>query len=228
MGASGDYYSTDNTGATISKVVQTNITQKPANGVRYRWTNVTGLPIELVSFDGKFEGNQAMLEWNTASEKNNQFFYVERSADGLKFETVGQVKGVGNSAIGSHYNFIDSPLDPSQNEFYYRLRQTDYDNRTSYSPVIRVGTMAAENAPKIYFDNASNSINIAYNFTDVQNLHLEIVDLVGRVIYRRGLGMVNGKNSVVVDLPPDIEGIYIARLRGEPGDIATQVKFIKN
>ncbi|WP_052732792.1 T9SS type A sorting domain-containing protein [Hymenobacter terrenus] len=94
------------------------------------------LPVELTAFSVRRQGPDARLDWNTASEKNNAYFDVERSRDGLVFERTGQVVGQGNSSTPRNYFFID----PKVVQFgvptlYYRLRQVDVDGMASYSPV---------------------------------------------------------------------------------------------
>lgn len=55
------------------------------------------LSIDLVSFTGNASEQGNGLSWSTASEKNNDYFVVEASADGYNFTTVGRVNGAGNS-----------------------------------------------------------------------------------------------------------------------------------
>ena len=55
------------------------------------------LPIELLSFDGKIKDGTSYLTWKTASEINNDYFEIEKSTDGINFESIGKVTGAGNS-----------------------------------------------------------------------------------------------------------------------------------
>jgi hypothetical protein len=85
------------------------------------------LPIELIAFDAKVEEKNVRLRWSTATEINNDYFTLERSADGRNFEKIGIVRGSGNTTTRRDYDFLDeSPLD---GESYYRMRQTDYDGK---------------------------------------------------------------------------------------------------
>lgn len=85
------------------------------------------LPIELISFDAKVEGEKVLLSWSTAAEINNDYFTLERSADGRSFEDIGKLRGSGNTTTRRDYSFIDES--PLNGESYYRLRQTDYDGK---------------------------------------------------------------------------------------------------
>ena len=64
------------------------------------------LPINLLSFDGKKDGDSISLTWSTSSEINNEFFTIERSSDGLYFETVNTVSGSGNSDVIINYKYM--------------------------------------------------------------------------------------------------------------------------
>lgn len=50
---------------------------------------------------------------------------IERSSDGVKFLTIGTVKGSGT--ISEHVNYSFSDFDPNKGANYYRLRQIDFD-----------------------------------------------------------------------------------------------------
>ncbi len=94
------------------------------------------LPIELVDFTAILNDDHISLNWITESELNNDFFSIERSTDGMEFSVLGTVKGAGTTSHRKEYAFMDSDL--SSSLFYYRLRQTDFDKKSTYSKVIRV------------------------------------------------------------------------------------------
>jgi hypothetical protein len=102
------------------------------------------LPVELTAFAARREGVNARLDWNTASEKNNDYFDVERSRDGLVFERAGRVAGQGSSTMPHDYTFLDPKVAQyGVPTLYYRLRQVDKDGAVSYSAV---RTVAVESA----------------------------------------------------------------------------------
>ena len=92
---------------------------------------VNPLPVEVVDFTGHQDGNAVVLEWTTLSEKDNDYFEIERSTDGENFVTLGRVEGAGNSTIRIEYSFADN--EPVQGRAYYRLSQVDYDGTRSYA-----------------------------------------------------------------------------------------------
>ncbi len=99
------------------------------------------LPITLVDFRATPESGQVRLDWATASEKDNAYFTVERSADAMAFEPLLQLPGAGNSTAMLHYAAVDDAPLPGLS--YYRLRQTDIDGTTVEFPVVVVQNTAA-------------------------------------------------------------------------------------
>lgn len=90
------------------------------------------LPVELVSFTAEALGADALLKWATASEKNNDRFEVEASADGRSFRRIGQVPGHGSSTQPHTYQLTDAAIARyGASVVYYRLRQVDADGTAS-------------------------------------------------------------------------------------------------
>ncbi|RYM33477.1 T9SS type A sorting domain-containing protein [Brumimicrobium glaciale] len=93
------------------------------------------LPIELISFSAQADEYKSVvnLNWVTASETNNDFFTIERSSNGLNWETLSNIDGAGNSSSKSIYSYLDK--NPFYGVSYYRLKQTDFDGLFEYFPV---------------------------------------------------------------------------------------------
>ncbi|GAA3925346.1 T9SS type A sorting domain-containing protein [Hymenobacter algoricola] len=94
------------------------------------------LPVELTRFTATRQAENVQLSWATASEKNNARFEVQRSADGQHFTLVATVEGQGQSTQAHAYTAFDRQ--PLRTLAYYRLRQVDFDGKSSFSPVVAV------------------------------------------------------------------------------------------
>jgi hypothetical protein len=101
------------------------------------WCFTGTLPIQLSPFTAqKTNSDEINLQWTTESEINNDYFTIERSSDGIAFETITKQKGAGNSTQKLFYSFIDKL--PFNGKNYYRLKQTDYDGKFTFSQVVFV------------------------------------------------------------------------------------------
>jgi hypothetical protein len=94
------------------------------------------LPITLVSFNAKLLQDKVQLNWATANEFNNDFFTIEKSKDGKSWEEIGNINGAGTKNQLTNYTFYHSS--PEFGVTYYRLKQTDFDGRYSYSDIVAV------------------------------------------------------------------------------------------
>ncbi len=91
------------------------------------------LPIELALFQANVFKNGVRLDWVTNTEINNDYFTLERSQTGETFEEIGRVQGAGNSGVQRNYHFTDES--PITGRSYYRLKQTDFDGKYTYSEI---------------------------------------------------------------------------------------------
>lgn len=121
------------------------------------------LPISLVFFEATTLENSVKLKWETASEINNDFFTIEKSKNGIDWLIVGKVKGAGNSS--THLSYATFDESPFQGLSYYRLKQTDYDGKYTYSKVVVVNRGAADNSIVVYPNPVANLLAVQLNAT---------------------------------------------------------------
>ena len=88
------------------------------------------LPVELYFYNVKLENNNVRIDWSTASEVDNDYFVVERSTDAYHFEEIAVEEGAGNSDAIRYYAVTDRF--PFEGISYYRLKQVDFDGKTTY------------------------------------------------------------------------------------------------
>ena len=109
------------------------------SGTLFRMTPPpTALPIGLSQFSVELDQRFNILSWTTESEHNNDYFNVEKTLDGETFENIGYIRGGGTSNQTTTYTFTD--YNTKENINYYRLKQTDFDGKFTYSYVISIDT----------------------------------------------------------------------------------------
>lgn len=162
------------------------------------------LPITLLDFSGSKQNNTIELNWSTSIEKNNEKFVIERSEDGIHFQEIGNVKGVGNSATIHNYNFTD--INPINGANYYRLKQIDLDGSYSFSNTIHLDNRST--ADMIVYPNPNNGSFSIKVYNASNEYKLELTNILGNVIYTRD-GTADVEITTVTDLK---SGVYIVRL----------------
>ncbi|MFT4740968.1 MAG: hypothetical protein ACI9L9_001756, partial [Marivirga sp.] len=140
------------------------------------------LPVELVSFTAEVQNNAVQLDWITATEKDNDFFEVQRSFDGESFETIGLVEGNGTVSYEVVYGFKD--IYPLNGRSFYRLKQLDYDGDYEYSPIVQVNLEVASKLRLFPNPTTDQAIYLTLDgFHNVQDVHVKIFNLQGRNVY---------------------------------------------
>ncbi|MBK6500462.1 MAG: hypothetical protein IPG00_20870 [Saprospiraceae bacterium] len=146
----------------------------------------------------------AKLNWLTSSETNNDYFTIERSTDGQNFDPLEEIKGAGNSSEEISYEWIDQKLLPGNN--YYRLKQTDYDGKFTYSNIVRTIIDVSEET-RIFPNPTSSHVNV---LSSSEN-SLQIMDVFGKSY--RNHNISEGLNTIdVADLPAFKIGVQVQKI----------------
>lgn len=188
--------------------------------------NCSVLPVEFLSFTGERIENYHKLKWETATENNNDYFIVERSVNGSLFESIGQVDGAGNSTQLNSYTFNDT--DPAEGWNYYRLRQTDFNGESTISTVIALnfhsGIEAVKNIRPV---PANDDVSFEFISNDEAVLRYQLTDCTGRIVYDQQAEMIQGTNTVKMDLQEFEAGIYFLRVMNAETNFLFVSKIVK-
>jgi len=152
-------------------------------GLIMQYVDSTYIPVELISFQGESIKNKVILSWQTATEINNQGFEIERTDSKYQiWKNIGYVQGNGTTTEEHRYSFaeiIDKPAN-----YYYRLKQVDYNGTFEYSNIIEV----IVNSPLKYilaqnFPNPFNSSTIiTYQIPKDEFVTLKVYDILGNEV----------------------------------------------
>lgn len=186
------------------------------------------LPITLVSLRGECNGKRALISWATASERNNNYFVVERSDDAVNFVEVGRVAGAGNSMQMLSYSYADYGISLGDN--YYRLVQVDYDGTRTISEIIEVNCSgnAPEGDPDVYvYPNPFNNELTVHlvNFDD-QPARIQVYDMLGRLLFERSASPTYNDAEIVLHLDELPSAAYYVRVSAS--DFVVNKKVVKN
>ncbi len=157
------------------------------------------VPVELTNFSGSIENYFVILNWKTASEKNNFGFEIEESINNFQnaannWEVVGFVKGNGTTLEDQEYSFskkigdYNSQISNSEYSIKFRLKQIDFDGSVSYSNEIPINFSPQKNQPENFelFQNYPNPFNpstvISYQLPASGNVSLKIYDVLGNEV----------------------------------------------
>jgi len=164
------------------------------------------LPVELVSFQGRLDNSEVILDWITSTEFSNDYFSIEYSYDGKSFASIGKVKGAGDSQVEHQYSFVHGS--PKSGINYYRFKQVDFDGTFEYSEIISV-ELAVKPVSYRLFPNPIKGAFFSITTEDGQVPgQVLLYNIMGQEI-RLPVGL-----SGVYQLPASLQkGTYIVRMQ---------------
>jgi choice-of-anchor A domain-containing protein len=196
-------------------IIGGNITQ--AEGLSFKSSCLTySLPVKLISFKAKMEGEIANLAWQTSSESNADKFIVERRDKGSNWMNIGEVSAVGESVKSESYSFADNK--PVNGNNLYRLRMQDKDGTFAYSRILSVNFKL--NASVKAFPNPATT-QVSFTSSDWQTIGM--VEVLSHSGKKLAVQAENGKSIDVTSLP---QGMYLLKITGTDGNVSTQ-KILK-
>ena len=176
------------------------------------------LPIKLEKFVGKRVGKDIVIVWETASEKNNSFFTLEKSQDGKIFQPIATIDGAGNSNSIKHYTYADKNV--TEKLMYYRLKQTDFDGTFEYSRIEKVIGAQQGSSLFVVFPNpvgAEGVVTFTLSDFGSQSAVVYVRNLSGQIVMRKYVksSASDGYFREDLDLTTLPKGSYILNVLGK-------------
>jgi Metallo-peptidase family M12B Reprolysin-like/Secretion system C-terminal sorting domain len=176
------------------------------------------LPVELTDFEARLEGNNnVLLQWATASEKNNQGFDIEmKNETDPDFQRVGFQPGNGTNTERHTYNYLVRNL--KDGTWYFRLKQVDFDGNTAYSPVRSV-QIKAPFSVSLFPNPVRQLLNVVVFSEKESTLTFELLNQLGQRfdLLSQEQTLQRGHNSLQFDVSALPAGIYYYVCRSEEG-----------
>ncbi len=198
---------------TISGLSNTEI---PINSTSY-FTIVsidsnTPLPLALVEFTAiPVNNNYVQLDWQTATEVNNDYFTIERSQNATKWEEIKTIDGGGNSLSNLSYSDVDN--EPYTGSSYYRIKQTDFEGQSEYSEVIEININDVGSTQiNVYPNPATDQITIEGSKDELESI--TVYNALGQDVTSMAQQQVLGYGSIVLILLSALgAGIYYVKTK---------------
>jgi len=170
------------------------------------------VPVELTSFTATSNESSVSLNWETATEKNNQGFEIQRKSDD-EFITVGFVPGYGTTTETKQYSYIDKNLENGVYE--YRLKQIDFNGTYEYSEIlgVEVSSVTTFVLEQNYPNPFNPSTKIKFTLPNSGMTKLYVYNLVGEKVSEIvNEFLTEGEYNFRFDASNLPSGIYIAKL----------------
>ncbi|TKB96879.1 T9SS type A sorting domain-containing protein [Pedobacter cryophilus] len=186
--------------------------------------DLSTLPVTLTSFKGDEQNNVVNLNWRTASELNNDYFELLRAGDDRNFASIGKVYGNGTKNQNSDYYFKDKA--PLAGNNYYKLKQVDFDGKTTiHDDIVFVKTLA--NAATLAVSSTKNAdVNVNILANNNSKATLGFYNTNGQKVFETNVVLSKGFNQFNYNVGTLNSGVYVAKVFGDGLQLVT--KFLKD
>lgn len=181
------------------------------------------LPITLLKFWAVKDDNHIKISWTTATEINNEFFILEKSANALDFEKIAKIQGAGNSSTMLNYHYIDNM--PYSGDNYYRLTQVDYDGTSETFNIIHANCDNNNNEIEIsvYPTVFDSNVNVYIKSFNDEKLNFEIFDLQGKLVYKQIIQNNEISYENILNLSDIKPSVYILKVYSDNHFYSTRI-----
>ncbi len=172
------------------------------------------LPIRIGEYKAFAEGDGAVIKWESLSEENTDYYLVERSSDGILFETVAKVSAKGNTNTVQNYAVKDK--NPISGTNYYRLTNVDKDSKTQVFDVLAVKFSLTEAVIVPYPNPLTSSVlKIKVTGFKADKITATLSSINGQTIYSEVINITAGDGIYELQLAQKpTPGVYSLSLSG--------------
>ena len=144
------------------------------------------LPLTLVDFTAQWQTSGTVgLSWEVEEGVNTNHFDIQRSADGVNWQTIGTLDASGSSAMATDYSYTDAAPLPTLD--YYRLQLVDDAGNDTYS-IVKVVSQSSGNSIVIFPNPASDHINVSFGAGGVQGpVSIRLMNVTGQVLLQESV-----------------------------------------
>ncbi len=174
------------------------------------------IPVTLGDINGRLTDNGALIEWSTYTEVASRSFDIERSVDGLTYQTIQSVASAGNSNSVKKYSYQDLHLPSTASVLYYRLKMVDMNGKFEYSRILSL-----KPALTTYIDNVfptllskNDWLHVSIVSNKVQEATISIINSAGVKVATQVQPLVKGQNNFMLNgLRMANTGIYVVNIK---------------
>lgn len=162
------------------------------------------LPVTWLNFTATKQGDNVLLHWSTAQERNSLDYVVQHSFDGKHFTDLNTQAAAGNSSTILHYNYLHAT--PIVGSNYYRILQRDFNGASSYSVIRQINFSKEKTAPKVQIIENPIQGNELQIMTQGEE-DISIYNMVGQLFFEKHFD----KGIHTIDMSHFEIGTYLLR-----------------
>lgn len=184
------------------------VTANRSPNITVRFSPGIILPVEFTDFTATRFNRSMLLQWSTESEKDNDYFEIERSSNGVDWNRIALTDALGESTSRTEYQETDP--DPLPGISYYRLSQYDLDGERSVLKSISVNyeLETGKNEILVFPNPVTEKTRIFGDKSELENL--VIFNSIGQDV-SKDLVIIAYDGYSEVNFENQQKGVFIAR-----------------
>ena len=179
------------------------------------------LPLTYILFNASCTGNNVTLHWKTAQEFSTKNFEIEKSADGITWQSIGSVPAAGYSVTERSYTWVDNQ---PANTAFYRIIEYDVDGRKNISVIIR-SSCSLSDLFAVYPNPVHTISTINININKPAALSLKLYDAKAALVKQLQTSLLQGTNLLQLDMTGLASGPYSLIVRWD--NTVKTIKILK-
>jgi len=174
------------------------------------------VPLVIKNYELKIKNEGVVNKWITLNEINVSHFNIQRSSNGIEFNTIQQTTAKNNTY--NEYSITD--LQPLNGTSYYRIEAIDKDGKKTYSKTLSITTNFKPQTLNLYPNPAANIVNI--KFSDIKQVY--ITDITGRLLLSK---QISGVSNTQLNIASIGKGIFFVRVTDSKGNAQTEKLIVQ-
>ncbi len=173
----------------------------------------TPLPVEFFSIIAECTPKGTLIQWTTATEKNNSHFVIQKTTNTVDYTNIGQLEGAGTSSSLLNYDFYDTNSPSGIQTSYYRIKQIDYNGAFDFSKVV-ASTCQRTEVSKVQLYPTITSGYLYFNLLQETNyLEINFINSVGELVKTKTIDSPNTETEYNLPIDNLENGIYFVQIK---------------
>jgi hypothetical protein len=176
--------------------------------IRVWYNNI--LPVTITHFKATCQGENVLVQWETASETASDRFVVQHSTDGYAYTSIATLTGNGTTNV-THTYAVEHPGAGTHTQNHYRLVQytTDGDSALVYQDETISCHQQESYMQVLPLNHGQNQVQVwLHGFKN--EVTLTLYDLSGNVLYTYAKEITQEHENIQLQQAPDLNsGCYL-------------------
>jgi hypothetical protein len=163
------------------------------------------------AFHGKLEDKKTMLDWQVLNNLQVKYFEIERSEDGINFETIDRVKKENFQSTIESYTYTDDVSGIYNRFVYYRIKLVNNNSVVSYSSIVNIKLSGLSDEVRVNLspNPVRDLVQLQIITPNTGMISVAFYDIAGNLVSSQRIELKGRTTVTLDDLAGRPKGMYI-------------------